>query len=251
MSRKPVPESTTATTILAVVLQVRGGLLQTLLWQRAREPFAGAWALPGGGSRPARRSRPRSGASSPRRSTCATSRMSSSSEHGATRRRGRGREIATAYLGLVPSESTRAYPKTPAGIPSTRLPRPRSTTRAIVLAGVERLRASSPTRTSASLSRRRRSRSPSCERIYVAALGQPRCRRRNLKRVVLRRGALIPTGDRRSPGLQAVALPKSSVSRTTARDAPTRSRRSGRPVEALDGPAGPSDRADWGMVSKS
>ena len=33
---------------LAVVLQVRDGTLQVLLWQRAREPFHGAWALPGG-----------------------------------------------------------------------------------------------------------------------------------------------------------------------------------------------------------
>jgi len=34
--------------VLATVLQVREGLLQALLWQRAREPYAGAWALPGG-----------------------------------------------------------------------------------------------------------------------------------------------------------------------------------------------------------
>ena len=33
---------------LAVVLQVRDGRLQALLWQRAREPFLGAWSLPGG-----------------------------------------------------------------------------------------------------------------------------------------------------------------------------------------------------------
>src|ERR671924_819873 len=33
---------------LAVVLQVRDGRLQVLLWQRAREPFLGAWSLPGG-----------------------------------------------------------------------------------------------------------------------------------------------------------------------------------------------------------
>src|SRR5262249_58579526 len=33
---------------LAVVLQVRDNLLQTLLWQRAKEPDAGAWSLPGG-----------------------------------------------------------------------------------------------------------------------------------------------------------------------------------------------------------
>ena len=34
--------------VLAVVLQVRAGQLQVLLWQRAEPPFAGRWALPGG-----------------------------------------------------------------------------------------------------------------------------------------------------------------------------------------------------------
>ena len=33
---------------LAVVLQVRGRILHCLLWQRAQEPFAEHWALPGG-----------------------------------------------------------------------------------------------------------------------------------------------------------------------------------------------------------
>ena len=33
---------------LAVVLQVRGDALCALLWQRGREPFRGAWSLPGG-----------------------------------------------------------------------------------------------------------------------------------------------------------------------------------------------------------
>src|SRR5439155_21120336 len=33
---------------LAVILQVRASALQVLLWQRAREPFAAAWSLPGG-----------------------------------------------------------------------------------------------------------------------------------------------------------------------------------------------------------
>src|SRR5438067_8117191 len=51
MSRKPPRESTRpnpAHVTLAVVLQVRAGRLQVLLWQRAREPFLGAWSLPGG-----------------------------------------------------------------------------------------------------------------------------------------------------------------------------------------------------------
>jgi 8-oxo-dGTP diphosphatase len=33
---------------LAVVLQIREARLQVLLWERARRPFLGAWALPGG-----------------------------------------------------------------------------------------------------------------------------------------------------------------------------------------------------------
>src|SRR5438046_2193803 len=33
---------------LAVVLQIRSGALRALLWQRAKEPFFGAWSLPGG-----------------------------------------------------------------------------------------------------------------------------------------------------------------------------------------------------------
>ena len=49
MSRKPRDESTRpAHATLAVVLQVRAGQLRALLWQRALEPFGGAWALPGG-----------------------------------------------------------------------------------------------------------------------------------------------------------------------------------------------------------
>ncbi len=49
MSRKLSAESTRPRhASLAVVLQVRGGALQVLLWKRARDPYRGAWALPGG-----------------------------------------------------------------------------------------------------------------------------------------------------------------------------------------------------------
>jgi len=49
MSRKPRAEFTRPTQVtLAAVLQVRDDVLQVLLWQRARDPFQDAWALPGG-----------------------------------------------------------------------------------------------------------------------------------------------------------------------------------------------------------
>ena len=51
MKRKLPGESTSAApahAALAVVLQVRAGVLRVLLWKRAIDPFAGRWALPGG-----------------------------------------------------------------------------------------------------------------------------------------------------------------------------------------------------------
>ena len=44
----PPPPTAPAHVALATVFQVRDGALCVLLWERAREPFSGAWALPGG-----------------------------------------------------------------------------------------------------------------------------------------------------------------------------------------------------------
>src|SRR5919108_1001373 len=46
-AQRPLRPSPTHVT-LAVVLQVRHACLSVLLWERAREPFSGAWSLPGG-----------------------------------------------------------------------------------------------------------------------------------------------------------------------------------------------------------
>src|SRR6266542_4018672 len=43
-SVRPAPTHVT----LAVILQVRSGRLEVLLWERAKEPDLGAWSLPGG-----------------------------------------------------------------------------------------------------------------------------------------------------------------------------------------------------------
>jgi ADP-ribose pyrophosphatase YjhB (NUDIX family) len=200
-----VSESTTqpqlpAHAALAVVFQVRDERLQVLLWERAREPFEGCWSLPGGalGSD--------------------ETLESSILRHLATKvdvqevahleqlgtwsdpARNPGRwELATAYLGLVPLGIDPRVPADTSWHPVDSLPRTAFDHGAIALAGRERLRgklsysnigfALAPdTFTLAEL-----------RDIYAAALGYD-VSATNLKRVLLRRGAIEPTGERRSHG---------------------------------------------------
>src|SRR4029079_12987960 len=103
MSRKPLGESTRPRHgSLAVVFQVRDGRLQALLWQRAREPFRGAWALPGGVLSPGETLE-----ASIRRHLAAKvdvregSHLEQLGTYSDPARDPRGWELATAYLGLV------------------------------------------------------------------------------------------------------------------------------------------------------
>ena len=48
MAESTTPSRSPAHVALATVFQVRDGDLTVLLWERAREPFSGSWALPGG-----------------------------------------------------------------------------------------------------------------------------------------------------------------------------------------------------------
>jgi 8-oxo-dGTP diphosphatase len=179
---------------------VRENRLQVLLWERAREPFEGAWSLPGGalGS--------------------AETLESSILRHLATKvdvrevahleqlgtwsdpaRNPRHWELATAYLGLVPLGIDPRVPADTSWHPVDSLPPTAFDHGAIALAGRERLRgklsysnigfALAPdTFTLAEL-----------RDIYAAALGYD-VSATNLKRVLLRRGAIEPTGERRSHG---------------------------------------------------
>jgi ADP-ribose pyrophosphatase YjhB (NUDIX family) len=200
-----VSESTTqppfpAHAVLAAVFQVRGDRLQVLLWERAREPFKGAWSLPGGALGPDE------------------TLESSILRHLATKvdvrgvahleqlgtwsdpaRNPRQWELATAYLGLVPLGIDPRVPADTSWHPVDSLPRTAFDHGAIALAGRERLRgklsysnigfALAPdTFTLAEL-----------RDIYAAALGYD-VSATNLKRVLLRRGAIAPTGERRSHG---------------------------------------------------
>ena len=186
--------------VLAVVFQVRDGALQALLWERGREPFRGAWSLPGGSLAPHETLE----ASILRhlatkvdvRDVAHIEQLGTWSDPGRHPDRW---ELATAYLGLVPlgidprvPADTRWHPVDP--LPSTAFDHG-----AIVQAGRERLRgklsysnlgfALAPnTFTLAEL-----------RDVYEAALGYD-VSATNLKRILLRRGAIEPTGERRAPG---------------------------------------------------
>jgi ADP-ribose pyrophosphatase YjhB (NUDIX family) len=184
---------------LAVVLQVRGGALQVLLWQRAREPFNGAWALPGGLLGP---SETLEGSIRRHLAAKVDVRELAHLEQLETRSdpaRHPGRVIATAYLGLVPSHHNPAVPTDTAWHPADALPELAFDHHAIALAGRERLRAKlSYTNVGFALAPPRFTISE-LRTLYRAALGHD-VSATNLQRVLVRRGVLEPTGEARAPG---------------------------------------------------
>jgi ADP-ribose pyrophosphatase YjhB (NUDIX family) len=184
---------------LGVVLQVRDGGLQVLLWQRAREPFNGAWALPGGLLGPSETLE-----ASIRRHLAAKVdvRELAHLEQLETRSdpaRHPGRVIATAYLGLVPSHHNPTVPADTTWHPADTLPELAFDHHAVVLAGRERLRAKlSYTNVGFALAPPRFT-IAELRTVYRAALGHD-VSATNLQRVLLRRGVLEPTGQSRPPG---------------------------------------------------
>jgi ADP-ribose pyrophosphatase YjhB (NUDIX family) len=179
--------------VLAVVLQVRDGMLRALLWQRARDPFAGAWALPGG-----RLDAGESLEASIRRHLAqkVDVRELAHLEQLETRSLP---ELATAYLGLVPTDSDPVLPADTAWHDVDRPPELAFDHAEIVLAGRARLRAKlSYTNAGFALAPREFTISELRE-IYRAALGHD-VSATNLQRVLLRRGVLEQTGERRGPG---------------------------------------------------
>ena len=186
---------------LAVVLQVRESSLCALLWQRAREPFSGAWSLPGGYLAPgfALEDSIRSQLAL-KVDVSELSWLEQLETVGAPDRHPGEWQLATAYLGLVPLGLDPELPADTAWHPVDRLPEPMAFDhRPIVLAGRERLRAKlSYTNIGFALAPGSFSISE-LSSIYTAALGYP-VDPTNLRRVLERRGLLEATGERRSPG---------------------------------------------------
>jgi ADP-ribose pyrophosphatase YjhB (NUDIX family) len=186
--------------VLAVVLQVREGGLEVLLWRRAREPFSGAWALPGGllgAGETLEESIQRHLAT--KVDVRDLSHLEQLETLSNPERHPERRVIATAYLGLVPAGIDPKVPADTSWHPVDDLPELAFDHLAVVLAGRERLRAklsytnigfalAPPEFTIAEL-----------RGLYHAALGHD-LSATNLQRILLRRALLEPTGEQRPPG---------------------------------------------------
>lgn len=185
---------------LAVVFQVRDRSLQVLLWQRAKEPFAEAWALPGGYLEPGETLegsiRKHLAAKVDVRELSHLEQLETRSE---PKRHPREWQLATAYVGLVPLGVDPELPDDTQWHPVSRLPRLAFDHREITLAARERLRGKlSYTNIGFALAPKEFTVSELRE-VYSAALGYE-VSATNLQRVLVRRGLLEQTGKRREPG---------------------------------------------------
>jgi ADP-ribose pyrophosphatase YjhB (NUDIX family) len=197
VERKPTRDDTSPINeTVAVVLQVRSDRLQVLLWRRALPPFGGRWALPGGRLDPGETLE-----ESIRRHLAAKVdvRELSHLEQLETRADPKSRRVTTAYLGLVRTGLDPAVPDDTRWHPVGTFPPTAFDHGAIVLAGRERLRAKlSYTNLGFALAPETFTISELRD-LYTAALGHD-VSATNLHRVLLRRGVLAPTGERRPPG---------------------------------------------------
>jgi ADP-ribose pyrophosphatase YjhB (NUDIX family) len=185
---------------LAAVLQVRGGELQALLWQRARDPFRDAYALPGGylaaGETLETSIRRHLAAKVDVRELSHLEQLVTLSDPERTPVEW---QLATAYLGLVPSDLDPSVPPDTGWHPVDALPAMAFDHGRIVLAARDRLRAKlSYTNLGFALAPEQFSISQ-LRVLYRAALGHE-VSATNLQRVLLRRGLLEATGERREPG---------------------------------------------------
>ena len=188
--------------VLAAVFQVRDGRLAVLLWERALDPCAGCWSLPGGELAPdetlEQSIRRHLAAKVDVRELSHLEQLETLSDPGRNPLR---RELATAYLGLVPRDSEPALP------PDTRwhavdalgtLPLAFDHER-VVLGARERLRGKlSYTNIGFALAPETFTISELRD-LYRAALGHE-VSATNLQRVLLRRGVLQVTGEHRESG---------------------------------------------------
>ncbi|MFD7653492.1 NUDIX domain-containing protein [Actinosynnema sp. NPDC059797] len=186
--------------VLAAVLQVRAGSLQVMLWQRGKEPHAHRWSLPGGGL-----GDDEDVETSIRRQLAEKvdvrqlSHVEQLAVFSNPARVPGARVIATAFLGLVPSDIDPVVPSDTCWHPVDSLPPTAFDHEAICARARNRLAAklsytnlgfalAPPAFTISAL-----------RSLYSAALGY-KVSATNLQRVLSRRGLLEPTGATAPPG---------------------------------------------------
>jgi ADP-ribose pyrophosphatase YjhB (NUDIX family) len=186
--------------VLAAVLSVRHRRLSVLLWQRRRPPHRDKWALPGGGIEPDERLR-----DAITRQLAAkvdvreVAHLEQLATHSAVHRDPRARVLATAYLGLVPTDVEPDGPPDTAWHPVDDLPAIAFDHHFFIQAATDRLRAklsytnigfalAPPEFTIAEL-----------RDIVSAALGY-QVSSTNLTRVMTRRNMIAPTPAHSRPG---------------------------------------------------
>ncbi len=192
----PAPAQVTS----AAIFQVRDGILQVLAWQRGKPPEAGKWALPGGYLAPdedlERSIRRHLATKVDLREVAHMEQLGTWSDPA---RHPGAWEVMTGYMGVVASDLDPTLPDDTRWHPVDGHPIMAFDYEDIVLTARERLRAklsytnigfalSPPTFTMSEL-----------RDIYRAALGHP-VSATNLQRVLVRRGELEPTGNRRPSG---------------------------------------------------
>lgn len=186
--------------VLAAVLQVRYATLRVLLWRRALDPHLGRWSLPGGRLRP-----DEDVETSIRRQlkekvdVRQLKHVEQLAVFSAPGRVPGPRVVATAFLGLVPSDVDPEVPEDTEWHEVDALPRTAFDHREIVLRARDRLRSKlSYTNAGFALAPKEFTISALRE-LYSAALGY-KVSATNLQRVLSRRGLLVPTGHTAPPG---------------------------------------------------
>ncbi|WP_030482947.1 NUDIX hydrolase [Nocardioides aequoreus] len=184
--------------VLAVVLTVREGRLQVLLWQRAQAPYAGRWALPGGGVREDQRLKEALAehlAAKVHVDDLAWREQVAT--HSKVDRDPRARVLATGYLGLVPSDVDPTLPDDTAWHLVDALPPLAFDHGDFVSAAVDRLRAKLSYTNIAFALAPHDFTIATLRGVVTAALGYD-VTATNLTRVMTRRQMIEPTGRTRS-----------------------------------------------------
>jgi 8-oxo-dGTP diphosphatase len=182
------------------VFQVRDGVLQALLWKRARDPYREAWSLPGGtlaATETLEQSILRHLASKVDvREVAHLEQLGTWSDPGRHPERW---ELATAYLGLVPLGIDPSVPADTHWHPVDDLPPTAFDHGEIVFAGRERLRGKLSYSNIGFALAPESFTLAELRDVYEAALDYE-VSATNLKRILLRRGAIESTGERRAHG---------------------------------------------------